>query len=204
MATLNQKKHEIDCKIVYYGPALSGKTTNLTQIHKLFNKYVTGDMISIETRGDRTLFFDFLPMELGKIRGCQIRLHLYTVPGDVQYRSTRKMVLRGVDGIVFVADSHENQRENNMKALKDLQQNLKEYGLSIYKIPFVLQHNKRDLLGQDPSLMSIDLMEMDLNRQLKRPSFSASALKGHGVGATFKKSLTMTLQTLQKELNWAA
>jgi len=202
MATYNPKKKEIDCKIVYYGAALSGKTTNLIRLYEAFPKYVTADMVSIETQGDRTLFFDFLPMGLGKIKGCEVRLHLYTVPGHAQYRSTRKMVLRGTDGLVFVADSMEVQRRNNMESLRDLQRNLKEYGLSIYEIPLVLQFNKRDLAAGGPSVMSLDQMEKELNGQLKIPSYAASAIRGEGIGATLKKCLELTLKSLQKDLNW--
>ena len=204
MATYNAKKKEIDCKIVYYGPALSGKTTNLMRLHEAFPKYVTADMVSIETKGDRTLFFDFLPMGLGKIKGCEVRLHLYTVPGHAKYLSTRKMVLRGVDGLVFVADSMEVQRRKNMESLKDLQQNLKEYGLNIYKIPLVLQYNKRDLATEEVPVMSLDQMEKDLNGQLKIPSFPASAIRRDGVGATLKKCLELTLRSLQKDLHWGS
>jgi len=161
-------------------------------------------MVSIETKGDRTLFFDFLPMGLGKIKGCEVRLHLYTVPGHAKYLSTRKMVLRGVDGLVFVADSMEVQRKNNMESLRDLQQNLKEYDLSIYKIPLVLQFNKRDLATGGPSVMSLDQMEKELNGQLKIPSFPASAIRGENIGATLKKCLELTLKSLQKDLNWDA
>ena len=135
MAIFNVKNREIECKIVYYGPGRGGKTTNLEYIFKTYKRQVQGEMVSIDTEGDRTLFFDFLPMDLGKIKGCDVRVQLFTVPGQVQYSSTRKLVLRGVDGVVFVADSLEVRREKNMLSLKDLQQNLKEYGLSIFKIP---------------------------------------------------------------------
>ena len=203
MATFNLKKREIDCKIVYYGPGRSGKTTNLEYIYKAFRKYVKGEMVSINTQGDRTLFFDFLPVGLGKIRGCDVRVQLYTVPGQVQYSSTRKLVLRGVDGLVFVADSLQVRRKKNMLSLKDLQQNLKEYGISIFRIPLVLQHNKRDLGSRGIPLMSIEQMDTELNRQLKAPSFPASAVDGQGVGATLKKCLELTLISLQRQLNWA-
>jgi signal recognition particle receptor subunit beta len=143
-------------------------------------------------------------MGLGKIRGAEVRLHLYTVPGHVKYRSTRKMVLRGVDGLVFVADSMEVQRRLNMESLRDLQQNLKDYGMSIYKIPIVLQFNKRDLAKGGPSIMSLEQMERELNGQLKVPAFPASAIKGEGIGATLKKCLELTLGSLQKELHWGA
>ncbi len=203
MAIFNLKKREIECKVVYYGPGRGGKTTNLEYIFKTFRKQITGEMVSINTEGDRTLFFDFLPMGLGKIKGCEIKVQLYTVPGQVQYSSTRKLVLRGVDGIVFVADSLEVRREKNMLSLKDLQANLKEYGLNIFKVPLVLQYNKRDLGEQGIPLMSIEQMDQDLNRQLKVPSFPGSALKGDGVGVALKECTKLTLKSLQKELKWA-
>ena len=126
MAVFNIKKREIECKIVYYGPGRCGKTTNLEYIYKAYKKQVEGDMVSVNTEGDLTLFFDFLPIGLGKIKGCEVKIQLYTVPGQVQYSSTRKLVLRGVDGVIFVADSMKVRREKNMISLKDLQQNLKE------------------------------------------------------------------------------
>lgn len=200
MAIFNIKKREIECKIVYYGPGRCGKTTNLEYIFKTYKKQVEDEMVSVNTEGDRTLFFDFLPIGLGKIKGCEVKIQLYTVPGQVQYSSTRKLVLRGVDGVIFVADSLEVRREKNMISLKDLQQNLKEYGLSLFKIPLVIQHNKRDLAEQGFSLMSIEQMERDLNRQLKVPSFPASAFTGQGVGATLKECMKLTLKSLQKEM----
>ena len=203
MAIFNIKKREIECKIVYYGPGRCGKTTNLEHIFKAYQKQIAGEMVSINTEGDRTLFFDFLPMGLGKIRGCDVRVQLYTVPGQVQYSSTRKLVLRGVDGLVFVADSLQVRREKNMLSLKDLQKNLKEYGLSIFSVPLVLQYNKRDLGEQGIPLMTIEKMERDLNRQLKVASFPASAVNGQGVGTTLKECLKLTLQSLQKQLKWA-
>ena len=203
MAIFNLKKREIECKIVYYGPGRCGKTTNLESIFKTYHKQITGEMVSINTEGDRTLFFDFLPMGLGKIRGCEIRAQLYTVPGQVRYSSTRKLVLRGVDGIIFVADSFKVRREKNMLSLKDLQHNLKEYGINILKIPLVMQYNKRDLAEEGLPLMPLEVMERDLNRQLKVPSFSASAINGDGVGETLQECLKLTLQSLQKQLKWA-
>lgn len=203
MAIFNLKKRTIECKIVYYGPGRCGKTTNLEYIFKSYKKQVKGEMVSINTEGDRTLFFDFLPIGLGQIRGCDVRVQLYTVPGQVKYSSTRKLVLRGVDGIVFVADSLEVRREKNMLSLKDLQANLKEYGKSIFKVPLVLQYNKRDLAEQGIPLMPIELMERDLNRQLKVPSFEASAVSGNGVGVTLKECMKATLQALQNEFKWA-
>ena|SRR3989339_62288 len=206
MAIFNLKNREIECKIVYYGPGRSGKTTNLEYIFKTYKKQVTDQLVSIDTEGDRTLFFDFLPMGLGKIRGCDIRVQLYTVPGQVQYSSTRKLVLKGADGIVFVADSFAIRRDKNILSLKDLDLNLKECGLNIFKIPLVLQYNKRDMSSMaDGSIpiMSVETMQNDLNRQLKVPSFPASALTGEGVGRTLKESLKLTLLHLQKELKWA-
>lgn len=203
MAIFNLKKREIECKVVYYGPGRCGKTTNLEYIFSSYKKQVKGEMVSINTEGDRTLFFDFLPMGLGQIRGCDVRVQLYTVPGQVKYSSTRKLVLRGVDGVVFVADSLEVRREKNMLSLKDLQSNLKDYGKSIFKVPLVMQYNKRDLAEQGIPLMSIEQMERDLNRQLKVPSFPASAVKGGGVGGTLKECLKLTLQALQREFKWA-
>ncbi len=203
MAILNLKNNEIQCKIVYYGPGRSGKTTNLEFIHKHFTKQVAGKMISIDTHGDRTLFFDFLPMGLGKIKGCEVKAQLYTVPGQVQYRSTRELVLKGVDGLVFVADSLKVRREKNMLSLKDLHENLKKMGLDIRKIPLVLQYNKRDLEKQGFPLMPAEKMDHELNRQLKVPSVGASALTGDGVGETLSRILQLTLKHLQKEFKWA-
>jgi len=201
MAIVNLKKRQIECKIVYYGPGRCGKTTNLEYIHKAFKKQVKGEMVSINTDGDRTLFFDFLPLELGKLMGCDVRVQLYTVPGQVRYASTRKLVLRGADGIIFVADSLEVRREKNMLALKDLQQNLKEYDVSIFSVPLVMQFNKRDLKDSDIKLMSLEKMQHDLNRQLKAPALPGSALLGEGVGGTINVCLKLVLNALQKELN---
>jgi mutual gliding-motility protein MglA len=196
MAIINLKSNEIECKIVYYGPGRSGKTTNLEYIFRTYKKQVTDQLVSIDTEGDRTLFFDFLPM------GVQ----LYTVPGQVQYSSTRKLVLKGADGIVFVADSFAIRRDKNILSLKDLDQNLKECGLNIFKIPLVLQYNKRDMSSlSDGSIpiMPVEIMQNDLNRQLKAPFFPASALTGEGVGKTLKESLKLTLLHLQREFKWA-
>ena len=201
MAIVNLKKRQIESKIVYYGPARCGKTTNLEYIHKAFKKQVKGDMVSINTDGDRTLFFDFLPLELGKLMGCDVRVQLYTVPGQVRYASTRKLVLRGADGIIFVADSLEVRREKNMLALKDLQRNLKEYNLNIFEVPLVMQYNKRDLMDADVKLMPLDKMQQDLNRLLKVPALPGSALVGTGVGKTLNTCLKLVLKSLQKELN---
>ncbi len=200
MASINFKKKEIECKIVYYGPGRSGKTTNLEYIFKSYKNYVAGEMISIKTEGDRTLFFDFLPIGIGMIKGFNIRVQLYTVPGQVQYKSTRKLVLKQADGIVFVADSVKVRREKNILSLKDMQANLKEYGISIYKVPLVLQYNKRDLADQGIPLMPLDQMEKELNSQLKVPSFPAIAVAGQGVGKTLKECLKLTIVSIRKQL----
>lgn len=203
MAVFNIQTREIECKIVFYGPGRGGKTTNLEYIHKTFRKNITGDLVSIDTQGDRTLFFDFLPIGLGKIKGCDVKVQLFTVPGQPQYASTRKLVLKGADGIVFVADSLKVQRKNNILSLQDLHDNLKDYGKSIFKVPLVLQYNKRDLINEGFPVLDVETLEKDMNKQLKVPSFPASAIKGDGVGQSLKKCLELTLQHLQKELNWA-
>ena len=160
-------------------------------------------MISVNTLADRTLFFDFLPIGIGKIRNCDVRVQLLTVPGQVQYTSTRKLVLKGVDGVIFVADALQVRRQKNMASLRDLQGNLKEHDLSIFKVPLVLQYNKMDLAGNGVPVMSVEQMEGDLNRQLKVPAFPASAAAGEGVGVTLKKCMELTLQSLQRQLRWA-
>ena len=159
-------------------------------------------MVSINTKGDRTLFFDFLPIGLGKIKGCEVKVQLYTVPGQAKYSSTRKLVLKNVDGVVFVADSLEVRRKAHFLSLKDLQQNLAEQNMSIFKTPLVLQYNKRDLAEEGLPIMPVALMNKDLNSKLKVPSFQASAIKGPGVSDTLSKCLSLTLNHLQKELKW--
>lgn len=203
MAVFNAKDRVIECKIVYYGPGRGGKTTNLQYIYRAGKKFTTGEMISIDTKGDRTLYFDFLPIGLGKIKGCDVKVQLYTVPGQAKYSSTRKLVLKNVDGVVFVADSLEVRRKANAVSLQDLQQNLKGQNMSIFKIPLVLQFNKRDLAEQSIPIMPLELMEKDLNSKLKVPSFQASALKGKGVADTLKKILSLTLRHLEQELKWS-
>lgn len=203
MAIFNPKDRVIECKIVYYGPGRSGKTTNLEYIFKAGKKYTNSELVSINTKGDRTLFFDFLPLGLGKIRGCDVKVQLYTVPGQAKYSSTRKLVLKNVDGVVFIADSLEIRRKDNLLSLKDLQQNLAEKNMNIFKIPLIIQYNKRDLGVQGIPVMPLEVMERDLNSKLKVPSFEASAVKGTGVWDTLKKCLLLTLRHLQKELHWS-
>jgi signal recognition particle receptor subunit beta len=202
MAIINLKKREVECKIVYYGPGRCGKTTNLQYIFSHSRRLMTDEMVSIKTQGDMTLFFDFVPMGIGKIKGCDVRIQLYTVPGQVKYGSTRKLVLKGVDGVVFVADSLKVRHEKNMLSLKDLAGNLKDYGLNIFDIPLVLQYNKRDLEKEGVPLMPVESMEKTYNRQLKVPSFAASAVTGEGVNDTLKTCMVLTLRSLKKEAGW--
>ncbi|MGD1969224.1 MAG: GTPase domain-containing protein [Desulfobacterales bacterium] len=200
MAFVNLKNKEIQVKIVYYGPGRGGKTTNLEYIYKRFRKRINTEMVTVKTHGDRTLFFDFLPFDIGVINGYDVKIQLYTVPGQVKYNATRRLVLRGVDGIVFVADAMAIRREKNILSLKNLQENLSNYKKSIFKIPCVLQYNKLDLAEQGIPLLSMDILEKDLNHQLKRPSFSASALKGTNVVATLKKIISMTVASIKRDL----
>jgi GTPase SAR1 family protein len=200
MAIINLKKKEVQAKIVYYGPGRGGKTTNLEYIYKMLRSRIKTEMVTIKTHGDRTLFFDFLPIEIGKIKGYDIRIQLYTVPGQVKYESTRKLVLRGVDGIVFVADSLAVRRKENVLSLKSLADNLASYKKSILEIPLVLQYNKRDLLDEGIPLLPVEWLEKDLNSKLKAPYFEASALKGPNVVQTMKKIIIMTIDSLRKDL----
>lgn len=200
MAFVNMRTKEVQAKVVYYGPGRGGKTTNLEYIYKKFRDRIKSDMVSIKTHGDRTLFFDFLPFDIGKIMGYDVKIQLYTVPGQVKYDATRRLVLKGVDGMVFVADSQEEQRKKNILSLKNLQENLATYKKSIFKIPLVLQYNKRDLEAQGIPLLSLETMEKDLNSQLKVPFFPASAATGDNVVATMKKIISLTMTSLQSVL----
>jgi len=202
MAIINLKKREVECKIVYYGPGRGGKTSNLQYIFQNSRPLMNDEMVSIKTKGDLTLFFDFVPMGVGKIKGCDVRVQLYTVPGQVKYSSTRKLVLKGVDGLVFVADSLKIRHEKNILSLKDLALNLQSYGQNIMKIPLVMQYNKRDLAAEGVPLMPIKDMEKAYNQQLKVPSFAASAITGENVNATLKTCLVLTLKSLKKEAGW--
>ncbi len=198
MAFVNMKNKEVQAKIVYYGPGRGGKTTNLEYIYGKFRERIKTDMVSIKTHGDRTLFFDFLPFDIGKIMGYDVKVQLYTVPGQVKYDATRRLVLKGVDGMVFVADSQVEQRKKNVLSLKNLQENLSTYKKSIFKVPLVLQYNKRDL--KDVPLLPVEVMDKDLNSQLKVPSFEASAITGHNVVPTLKKIISLTMASLQNVL----
>ena len=182
MSFINFAAREINCKIVYYGPGLGGKTTNLQYIYQKTGDAQKGKMISLATETDRTLFFDFLPLDLGTVRGFRTRFHLYTVPGQVFYDASRKLILRGVDGVVFVADSQQERMDANAEALDNLQQNLKEHGYDFQKIPYVLQLNKRDL----PNVLPADLLKKELVRK-SEPVFEAIACDGCGVFETLKE-----------------
>ncbi|MDY6879525.1 MAG: GTPase domain-containing protein [Desulfatiglans sp.] len=200
MAFVNLKKKEVQVKIVYYGPGRGGKTTNLEYIYKKFNHRIKTEMVTIKTHGDRTLFFDFLPFDIGKIKNYDVKIQLYTVPGQVKYDATRRLVLRGVDGIVFVADAMSVMREKNILSLKNLQKNLASYKKSIFKTPLVLQYNKMDLADQGIPLLSVEALERQLNGQLKVPSRVASAINGTNVIETMKDIIKITMASLKEEL----
>lgn len=200
MAFINLKHKVIQVKIVYYGPGRGGKTTNLEYIHRRFHDRIHAEMVTVKTHGDRTLFFDFMPFDLGLIHGYQIKVQLYTVPGQPKYNATRKLVLRGVDGVVFVADSMAVCRESNIQSLKNLQENLAAYRKSLASLPWVLQYNKIDLVEQGIPVISVDQLEQDLNRDFRRPAFPASALKGINVAATLKKIISLAVTSIREEL----
>ena len=193
MSFINYSSREINCKIVYYGPGLCGKTTNLQWIYNKTNTELKGKMISLATEADRTLFFDFLPLDLCSILGFTTRFHLYTVPGQVFYDATRKLVLRGADGVVFVADSQSSMRESNIESLENLRSNLQEQGYDLDKLPYVVQYNKRDL----PNAIPLPELEEALN-PTKVPSFEAVAPKGIGVFDTLKAVAKLVLTELRK------
>ena len=196
MALVNRAVNEITLKLVYYGPGLCGKTTNLERIHgdsKLQNK---GKLLSMSTETDRTLFFDFMPMELGTVRGQKIRVQLYTVPGQVFYNATRKLVLRGADGVVFVADSQPSMRESNIESLENLRENLRINRLDPARIPVVFQLNKRDL----PEVDTADEMKAYLGTG-EAPVVEASALEGHGIRETLQKAISGILQNIKNNVD---
>jgi signal recognition particle receptor subunit beta len=193
LSFINFAAREINCKIVYYGPGLGGKTTNLQWIFDKTSEKQKGKMISLATETDRTLFFDFLPLDLGTVRGFKTRFHLYTVPGQVFYDASRKLILRGVDGVVFVADSQEERMDANLEALDNLVDNLKEHGYDINKIPYVLQLNKRDL----PNVLAVDALKKDLVKR-SEPVFEGVAFQGTGVFETLKEVARQVLIELKK------
>ena len=193
MTFINYASREINCKIVYYGPGLGGKTTNLQYVYDKTAPAAKGKMISLATETDRTLFFDFLPLELGSVRGFKTRFHLYTVPGQVFYDASRKLILKGVDGMIFVADSQEERMDANIESLNNLEQNLKLQGYDLMKIPYVLQLNKRDL----PNVVSIEEMKKELLRK-GEPIVEAVAYTGVGVFDTLKAVAKQVLIELKK------
>jgi len=194
MAFINYSAREINCKLVYYGPGLCGKTTNLKHIYEKTAEGAKGKMISLATETERTLFFDFLPLALGEIRGFKTRFHLYTVPGQVFYDASRKLILKGVDGVIFVADSQEERFEANLESLDNLRENLREQGYDLDDVPWVLQYNKRDL----PNAVPLDELEEALNPTGKVPFFEASAEMGKGVFETLKQLAKMVISDLKK------
>ncbi|NLX18272.1 MAG: GTPase domain-containing protein [Desulfobulbus sp.] len=200
MSFINLREKIVQVKIVYYGPGRGGKTTNLEYINRKFSKQIQSEMVSLKTHGDRTLFFDFLPFNMGQIKGYDLKIQLYTVPGQVKYNATRKLVLKGVDGIVFVADAQEQMREKNIRSLNQLHENLMSYNESIFKIPLVLQYNKVDLRNQGIPVLPISILDKDLNSKLKVPTFEASALTGYNVPETLKKIISSTVISLQRKL----
>jgi small GTP-binding protein len=201
VAVIHIQKKEVQVKIVYVGPGRGGKTTNLEYIFKKIRHRILSDMVSIKTHGDRTLFFDFLPFDLGQIQGYSIKTQLYTVPGQVKYNATRKLVLKGVDGVVFVADSLAVMREKNIQALENLEENLAFYDIDIYdNFPIIMQYNKRDLADSGIPLLDLETMDADLNSKLKTTVFEASAIQGDNVIPTVKKAISTTIVSLQDQL----
>jgi len=193
MTFINYASREINCKIVYYGPGLCGKTTNLQHIFESTAPQARGKLISLATETDRTLFFDFMPLELGTVRGFKTRFHLYTVPGQVFYDASRKLILKGVDGVVFVADSQEERMDANVESLYNLEENLKSQGYDLMKLPYVLQLNKRDL----PNVIPAEELASELRRK-EEPVVEAVASTGAGVFDTLKAVAKQVLTELRK------
>ncbi len=193
MSFINYSAREINCKIVYYGPGLCGKTTNLQYIYSRMKPETRGKLISLATETERTLFFDFLPLSLGDVRGFRTRFHLYTVPGQVFYDASRKLILKGVDGVVFVADSQITRMDANVESFENLRVNLREQGYDLDKIPLVLQYNKRDL----KNIASVSELHALLNYR-NVPEFEAVATKGIGVFETLKAIIKLVLIELRK------
>ena len=193
MPFVNFATKEINCKIVYYGPGLSGKTTNIKWIYDHIKPENKGEMITLATETERTLFFDFVPIEVSNVKGFKVRFHLYTTPGQIIYQASRKLILKGVDGVVFVADSQEERHDANLDTLDDMIENLKEYEIDIEDLPLVFQYNKRAL----PNILPVEVLRRDLNRW-NRPDFEAVASKGIGVLETFKEITKQVLRKLKK------
>jgi signal recognition particle receptor subunit beta len=193
MTFINYASREINCKIVYYGPGLCGKTTNLQHIFNATAPQSKGKLISLATETDRTLFFDFMPLELGTVRGFKTRFHLYTVPGQVFYDASRKLILKGVDGVVFVADSQEERMDANIESLYNLEENLRAQGYDLMKLPYVLQLNKRDL----PNILPVEELAAELGKK-SEPVVEAVASTGAGVFDTLKAVAKQVLTELRK------
>jgi signal recognition particle receptor subunit beta len=193
MTFINYASREINCKIVYYGPGLCGKTTNLQYIYDSTAPQAKGKLISLATETDRTLFFDFMPLELGTVRGFKTRFHLYTVPGQVYYDASRKLILKGVDGVVFVADSQEERMDANIESLYNLEENLQTQGFDLMQLPYVLQLNKRDL----PNIIPVDELSAELQKK-SEPVYEAVATNGDGVFDTLKAVAKQVLTELRK------
>lgn len=191
MALINVAAREIHCKLVYYGPGLSGKTTNLKYIYSTVPGQARGDLLSIDTETERTLFFDFLPLDLGRVHGYQVRFHIYTVPGQVLYERTRVAVLNGSDGVVFVADSQRSKLAENVRSLQELARNLTQQGKRFLEFPMVMQYNKRDL----PDVLPLDVMEKYLN-SMHVPAYEAAAASGVGVFDTLRSISKMVISKL--------
>ena len=191
MSLINYASREINCKIVYYGTGLGGKTTNLEHVYSKVNPEAKGKMISLATETERTLFFDFLPIDLGEVKGFKTRFHLYTVPGQVYYNASRKLILKGVDGVIFVADSQAERMEANIEAMHNLYENLESYGYDLTNIPFAMQYNKRDL----PNAMTMDELRAQLN-PMGVPDFEGIAIQGQGVFETLGSVSKMVVQSL--------
>jgi len=204
MALINLKKNEIQAKIVYYGPGRGGKTTNIEYIYKKAAKRINSSIVTLNTAEGHTLFFDYLPFDIGAINGYNLKVQLYTVPGQIKYRASRRLLLRGADGIVFVADAMAVRRAENIISMHNLKEDLAHYNKRIEKIPFVIQYNKMDLLKKGIPLLPTEMLEKDLNRIPKAPSFEASACLGINVIATLKKIIILTVASIRKDKENAA
>ncbi|GAA5502072.1 mutual gliding-motility protein MglA [Deinococcus xinjiangensis] len=194
MSTINFAAREINCKIVYYGPGMCGKTTNLKHVFGRVPEHLRGEMVSLATEDERTLFFDFLPLDLGSVQGFKTRFHLYTVPGQVFYNASRKLILRGVDGIIFVADSAPNRLRANAESMRNLRENLAEHGIDVRDVPIILQVNKRDL----PDALPTDMIRAVLDPRKELQMYEASASQGIGVFETLKAASRLVLEKLSQ------
>jgi mutual gliding-motility protein MglA len=200
LAILNPDKKKLEIKLVYYGPGRAGKTSNLKYLYNKLEKRIKGKLTSINTDRDNALFYDSLPLDIGMVKGYKIKVQLYTIPGHVQYKATKKLVLKGVDGVIFVADSMVLRQQSNIDSLQDLKESLAMFGKNVLQTPLVFQYNKRDLEEQGIPLLSYNTLKNDLNSQLVAPSFEASAITGFNVVETLKKAISLTVASLQDRL----